>query len=226
MYEALEETLGLHFSDKQLLMLALTHSTYASQAGKPVTESNERLEFLGDSVLACITAEFLYRAFPELSEGDLSDLRAALVKGETLASFAEEIALGEHLIIGKGESPGGLGRRVLASAFEALLGAIYLDQGLEAARAFMLPRIEPLARDLVETRSFKDSKSLFQELAQAREGITPVYRLVSQEGPSHNREFTVEVMLGETVAGSGRGRNKQSAEQEAALAALRNRGWL
>lgn len=226
MYEALEETLALHFSDTRLLKLALTHSTYASQTGKPGTESNERLEFLGDSVLACITAEFLYRAFPELSEGDLSDLRAALVKGETLAQFAQDIALGEHLIIGKGESRGALGRRVLASAFEALLGALYLDQGLEAARAFVLPRIEPLARHVVEKRVFKDSKSLFQELAQAREGITPVYRLVSQEGPSHNREFTVEVMLGETVAGSGHGRNKQSAEQEAALAALRNRGWL
>ena len=115
---------------------------------------------------------------------------------------------------------------MLASAFEALLGAIYLDQGIEAVQRFLVHRLEPIAVNIVKKRLFKDDKSLFQELAQAHTGITPYYRLVSQEGPSHNREFTVEVMLGEEVAGRGQGRNKQTAEQEAAHVALANRGWI
>jgi ribonuclease III len=116
--------------------------------------------------------------------------------------------------------------RILASAFEALLGAIYLDQGLEKARAYLLPRIQPLAQRIVEKRLFKDNKSRFQEMAQAHDGITPIYRLANQEGPSHDREFTVEVLLGENVAGIGQGRNKQTAEQAAASAALQQRGWM
>src|SRR5437660_4050769 len=119
-----------------------------------------------------------------------------------------------------------MSQRILASAFESILGAIYLDQGLEAVRAYLLPRIEPLARQIVENRLFKDNKSRFQELAQAHDGITPIYRLVSHAGPSHDREFTVEVLLGEQVAGVGQGRNKQTAEQAAASIALQRRGWL
>ncbi len=128
--------------------------------------------------------------------------------------------------MGKGEQHSGGGKRVLASAFEAVLAAIYLDQGIEAVQRFLIHRLEPIALNIVKKRLFKDNKSLFQELAQAREGITPSYRLVSQEGPSHNREFTVEVMLGNQVAGRGHGRNKQTAEQEAAHSALVSRGWI
>jgi len=120
----------------------------------------------------------------------------------------------------------GVSQRILASTFEALLGAIYLDQGLEAVREYLLPRIRPLANQIVEKRLFKDSKSRFQELAQAHDGITPVYRVAGQEGPSHDREFTVEVLLGEQVAGVGQGRNKQMAEQAAASEALQRRGWV
>jgi ribonuclease-3 len=226
MYEALEEASGVHFHDKELLRLALTHSSYIYETPGANLQSNERLEFLGDAVLNYICADFLYRTFPELSEGDLSDVRAVLVKGETLAQFAGELRLGSYLVMSKGEAKGSKSQRVLAAAFEAMLGAIYLDQGLEEARRFVLSRLEPLARYIVQTRLFKDSKSLFQELAQLHEGITPSYRLVSQTGPSHNREFTVEVMLGEQVAGRGFGRNKKKAEQAAAHAALERRGWL
>jgi ribonuclease III len=128
--------------------------------------------------------------------------------------------------MGKGEQNSGGGQRVLASAFEAILGAIYLDQGLMAVQDFLLPRLTPLAQTIISKRLFKDNKSLFQELAQAHDGITPSYRLLSQEGPSHNREFTVEVMLGDQIAGKGQGRNKQTAEQEAARVALESRGWI
>ncbi len=148
------------------------------------------------------------------------------MRTETLANFAREINLGAFLLMGKGEQHSGGGQRVLASAFEAVLGAIYLDQGLAAVQGFLLPRLTPLAQTIISKRLFKDNKSLFQELAQARDGITPSYRLVSQEGPSHNREFTVEVLLGDQIAGTGQGRNKQTAEQEAARIALVSRGWI
>jgi ribonuclease-3 len=156
----------------------------------------------------------------------LSNLRAALVKTETLANFARGFRLGAFLLLGKGEQHSGGSQRVLASAFEAVLGALYLDQGIEAVRSLLIPLLEPLAQTIVNKRLFKDNKSLLQELAQAHDGITPSYRLVSQEGPSHNREFTVEVLLGEQVVGRGHGRNKQTAEQEAAQKALDRRGWL
>jgi len=223
MYEALEEALGIHFQNPNLLHMALTHRSYIYETAGAGLSSNERLEFLGDSVLAFISADYLYHTFPDLNEGELSDLRAALVRGETLANFARAIKLGNFLLMGKGEQGS---QRVLEAAFEAVLGAIYLDQGLEAVQRFLMPRLEPLAHYIVAKRLFKDHKSLFQELAQAHDGITPSYRLVSQEGPSHNREFTVEVLLGEQVAGRGQGRNKQAAEQEAARKALLGRGWI
>ncbi|GLV59646.1 ribonuclease 3 [Dictyobacter sp. S3.2.2.5] len=226
MHEQLEEIIGIKFQDEQLLKLALTHRSYIYETPGVGQSSNERLEFLGDSILALISADFLYRTFPELSEGELTDVRAVLVRTETLANFAREINLGAFLLMGKGEQHTGGGQRVQASAFEAVLGAIYLDQGLEVTRQFLLPRLDPLAHTIVTKRLFKDNKSLFQELAQAHEGITPSYRLVGQEGPSHNREFTVEVMLGDRVAGRGQGRNKQTAEQEAARGALVSRGWI
>lgn len=226
MYEQLEEVLGIHIQDQKLLHMALTHRSYIYETAGEGKTSNERLEFLGDSILALISADFLYRTFPELSEGELTDARAVLVRTETLAKFARDINLGNFLLMGRGEQATGGGQRVLASAFEALLGAIYLDQGLEAVRHVLMPRLEPLAHTIVTKRLFKDNKSLFQELAQAREGITPSYRIASQEGPSHNRAFTVEVLLKDQVAGRGQGRNKQTAEQEAAHDALVSRGWI
>lgn len=226
MHEQLEQALGIHFQDPALLNLALTHRSYIYETPGEGRSSNERLEFLGDSILAFVSTDFLYRTFPNLSEGELTDVRAFLVKMETLANFAHEIELGRYLLMGKGEQNSGGSKRVLASAFEALLGAIYLDQGIEAVQRFLLRRIEALAHKVVKQRLFKDNKSLFQELAQANTGITPSYRLVSQEGPSHNREFTVEVMLGEEIAGRGHGRNKQTAEQEAAYFALASHGWV
>ena len=226
MYEELQDALDFHFHDEALLKLALTHKSYVYETSNEALDSNERLEFLGDSILACVTADHLYRTFSELSEGDLSDVRAMLVKGETLADLARDLSLGEYLLMGKGERKSVIGQRVLAAAFEAVLGAMYLDSGLEAAQRFLLPRLKPMAYAIVKKRLFKDAKSRFQELAQAHTSITPAYRLISQEGPSHDREFIVEAMLGDEVAGRGQGRNKQTAEQEAALAALRNRGWI
>lgn len=226
MFEQLEEALAVHFLNPELLELALTHRSYIYETAGEGRSSNERLEFLGDSILAFVSTDFLYRTFPHLSEGSLTDVRAVLVRTETLADFAQEISLGNYMLTGKGEQNSGSSKRVLASAFEAILGAIYLDQGTTAVQQFLLHRLEPIARNIVKKKLFKDNKSLFQELAQAREGITPSYRLAHQEGPSHDREFTVEVLVGDEVAGRGHGRNKQTAEQDAAHAALTSRGWL
>lgn len=226
MYEALQDSLDLHFRDEALLKLAFTHKSYVFETSNEALDSNERLEFLGDAVLACISTDYLYRSFPELSEGDMSNIRSMLVKGETLAQFARDLYLGDFLLMSKGETNNVKSQRVLAATFEAVLGAIYLDQGLDGAQRFLLPRLKPMAYHIVKKRLFKDHKSRFQELAQAHTNITPAYRLVSQEGPSHNREFIVEVVLGDEVAGRGQGRNKQTAEQEAALAALHNKRWI
>ena len=226
MLEQLEDILGIHFKNPHYLKLALTHRSYIYETPGVGLSSNERLEFLGDSILALISADYLYRTFPHLSEGELTDVRAVLVRTETLARFSRDLTLGQFLLMGKGEQHSGGGQRVLACAFEAVLGAIYLDQDLETARGLLRPRLEPLAPPNIEKRRFKDNKSRFQEHAQAHEGITPSYRVVGQEGPSHNREFTVEVLLGEQVVGRGQGRNKQAAEQEAAHGALISRGWL
>jgi len=222
----LEAILGVHFRDPLLLTMALTHKSFIYEIAGEGQSSNERLEFLGDSILALISADFLYRAFPHLSEGELTDVRAVLVRTETLAKFARNLNLNKYLRVGKGEQHTGSSQRVLASVFEAVLAAIYLDQRLEAVQGFLLPLLEPIASHIVSKRLFKDNKSLFQEMAQAHDGITPSYRLVSQEGPSHNREFTIEVLLGDQVAGRGQGQNKQMAEQEAAHIALLNRGWI
>ncbi len=224
--ESLEVILGIHFHDPALLKMALTHRSYIYEGRGIGQPSNERLEFLGDSILAFVATAFLYRTYPALTEGELSDIRVMLIRTETLAAFAQDMQLETFMLMGRGERRREVGKRVLASTFEALLGAIFLDQGMATVQEFLLPRLEPLTGTIVAQKLFKDDKSLFQELAQAHEGITPVYRLVSQEGPSHDREFTIEVLVGEEIAGRGHGRNKQTAEQEAAHAALVSRGWM
>ncbi len=218
----LEASLGLVFEDKSLLQRALTHRSYLNENPNLPWLDNERLEFLGDSILGFVTAEYLYHHFPEMKEGDLTSLRAALVRGETLAEYAQSLGLSPHLLISRGEeAAGGRTRRaLLAGTFEAVVGAIYLDRGLDAARTFILRMVQAKTPEIVQERLDRNAKSLLQELSQGRLKVTPVYRTVQTRGPDHAREFTVEVVLGEQVYGVGRGRNKQTAEQEAARAAL------
>ncbi|MGE5141015.1 MAG: ribonuclease III [Rudaea sp.] len=218
----LEASLGFVFQDKSLLQRALTHRSYLNENPNLPWLDNERLEFLGDSILGFVTAEYLYHHFPEMKEGDLTSLRAALVRGETLAEYAGQIGLGPHLLISRGEeTAGGRSRRaLLAGAFEAVVGAIYLDHGLDAASQFILRLVDAKTPEIVQERLDRNSKSLLQELSQGRLKLTPVYRMVQARGPDHAREFTVQVLLGERVYGEGQGRNKQAAEQEAARAAL------
>lgn len=222
-----ELRIGHQFARRQLLVDALTHSSYAAENPAPSVVHNERLEFLGDAVLELVSSDLVYRGLPKADEGDLTNLRAALVRASTLASFARRLDLGAYLRLGRGEEmSGGRDRELLiASAFEAVLGALYLDGGLRAARACVLPLLRDHMARVTSSRRIKDDKSLLQERAQAQLGVTPTYRISSETGPSHDRTFMVEVMLGEFVVARGEGRNKRQAEQSAAHAALADTGW-
>lgn len=225
--DSLEARIGHHFKSRQLLLDALTHRSYAYEYAAPNVIHNERLEFLGDAVLQLLSSDLLYRRSPKASEGDLSNLRTALVRASTLAGFARRTGLGPYLRLGRGEeATGGRDRELLiASAFEAVLGAVYLDGGLRAARTFADPLLREEVERVAASKKIKDDKSLLQELAQAQLGVTPTYTVVSQEGPSHDRIFVVEVHLGDFVAARGEGHSKRQAEQDAARSALADEGW-
>ncbi len=214
--------LGLNFRDPSLLLRALTHRSYLNEHPDESVEDNERLEFLGDAVLDFIVGDWLYRQFPEMAEGKLTRLRAGLVRTETLAGFAHEAGIGNMLRLGKGEEENGGRERInnLCGTFEAINGALYLDHGLEAVRAFAEPWFAPKLDNIIREDSDKDAKSRLQEWSQAMLNLTPVYRVRSIEGPEHARQFTIEVIIGEEVYGVGNGHSKRTAEQEAARIAL------
>lgn len=214
--------LGLTFQNVDLLRRALTHRSYVNEHPDEQAEDNERLEFLGDSVLDFIAAEWLYEQFPTTEEGTLTRLRAGLVRNESLATYATALGLPDVLLLGKGEEENG-GRtrlRNLGGAFEAVAGALYLDQGIDPVREFAKPWFVPALAEMLREQSDKDAKSRLQEWSQATLNLTPVYRTVKASGPDHAREFTLEVVIGDRVYGVGRGRNKQIAAQAAAQAAL------
>lgn len=217
-----EAKLGLVFQDRTLLTRALTHRSYLNEHPEFSLEHNERLEFLGDAILDYITGEYLYHHFPEKPEGELTSLRSALVRTETLARFAHDLDLGSHLNMGKGEEDSGGRTRpaLLCDAFEALTGAIYLDQGIEATLAFFIPLIEKTIPAIQKTKSYLDAKSQFQELAQGTHKITPHYQTIEERGPDHAKEFMVGAFLEDTCYGQGVGASKQLAAQAAAQAAL------
>ena len=219
---AREKILGLTFEDKTLLLRALTHRSYLNENPNFILEDNERLEFLGDAVLDFLTAEYLYHRFPEMREGDLTSLRAALVRTEALSRLARKIRLGRCLYLGHGEEAGGGRRRhaVLCGAFEALIGALYLDQDLSAVEAFVTPLLEPEVERILAKDLDKDPKSQLQELSQAELEITPRYRTVDESGPDHAKEFVVEAVIGDLTYGRGVGRSKQLAARAAARDAL------
>lgn len=215
----LEKRIGYRFKKKALLEEALTHSSYANEMG--CRNSNERLEFLGDSVLGILTAEYLFRNFKHLPEGELTKLRASLVCEKSLVEFARDLGLGEFLLLGKGEiNTGGRERpSILADAFEALIAAIYLDGGIENARTFVLHYIKPSLKHK-EDLSFKDYKTMLQEVIQQNKEERLQYVLTKESGPDHEKRFEVELWLNSNVIGRGKGRSKKDAEQQAAREAL------
>ena len=214
----LQEKLGYKFADESLLIRALSHSSYVNE-NHSAGDSNERLEFLGDSVLGLVTAENFYTNYQKLPEGELTKLRAATVCEKSLAGFAQQLELGKYLLLGKGENlTGGRNRpSIQADAFEAIIAAIYLDGGMEEARKFVLKYIDEAIR---QHQSFKDYKTMLQEVVQRNPGEIVEYVLVGESGPDHDKRFAVEVHLNSNVIGKGIGKSKKRAEQEAAREAL------
>ncbi len=220
--QAAESAIGVSFHDKTLLQRALTHRSYLNEFPEFPHADNERLEFLGDAVLGFLVAAYLYHRFPEQQEGYLTALRSVVVRRDTLAELARQSSLGIYLLMGHGEAESGGRERAatLSAAFEALIGALFLDQGLSAVEDFLLPAVDPVLESIQRQSHYKDPKSRLQELAQSSLQLTPHYQTVSAEGPDHKKIFTVEVVLGEEVYGVGVGQSKRKAEQLAAEQAL------
>jgi len=216
---------GLSFSDPSLLHRALTHRSYVNEHPDAL-EDNERLEYLGDAALDFIAAFWLYNRFPEMDEGALTRLRSALVRTEQLAAFATELGMGEVIFLGKGECATGGRQRpaLLCAAFEAFIGALYLDRGIDTVVCFIEPRFERAAKAVLEDERLVDARSILQMWSQSELGEIPNYQTTGTFGPDHDREFAVEVSIGESVKADGRGRSKQEASQAAAANALEKLG--
>ncbi len=218
--------LGVTFRDSSLLHLALVHRSYLNEGEDAEIddsqESNERLEFLGDSLVGFVAADYVFQQFPDLEEGVLTVYRASLVQTETLAAWARGFGLDGLLLLARGEigPDGEIRDRILAGVFEAVVGAIYLDQGIDAAAAFLRRLIEADGRRIIDTGQQTNYKGRLQELVQGQGGVTPAYRTAEVLGPAHDRYFVEEVVLGDQVLGTGRGANKRIAQKEAARNAL------
>jgi ribonuclease-3 len=223
----LQEILKVNFTDSQLLLSAVTHRSYLNEHRESTWEHNERLEFLGDAVLELVVTDFLFKKYPEKPEGELTAIRAALVNTNSLAAASELLGVNKYLLMSKGEAKdeGRARQYILANVFEACIGAIYLDQGYDAAKDFIGSRLFAGTEEIVHKRLWQDAKSRFQELSQEKASITPTYDTVSQDGPDHDRVFTVGVFLRHEKVAEGKGRSKQEAEQEAAKAAMLAKGW-
>ena len=220
--DSFESKIQVTFQDKALLRQAFVHRSYLNENPEFPQGHNERLEFLGDAVLELIVTEYLYKTYPN-PEGELTNWRSALVKGEMLSEIASELGMEPFLHLSKGEAKSSSDRSrslILANAFEAVIGAVYLDQGYDVAKEFVHRVLLGRLEEIIATGSHIDAKSRFQELAQERFGVTPSYEVLDERGPDHDKEFTVGVYLGEELAGKGEGASKQAAQQEAALVAL------
>lgn len=223
----LEELLDVAFTDKNILRSAITHRSYLNEHRDATQEHNERLEFLGDAVLELVVTDFLFKKYPDKPEGELTAIRAALVNTTSLSAAADEIGLNEYLLMSKGEAKdtGRARQYILANAFEACIGAIYMDRGYDVAEQFIARQLFARTDEIVAKRLWQDPKSRFQELAQERTSVTPTYELLSQEGPDHDRVFTVGVFLNSDKVAEGSGRSKQEAEQSAAEHAIAAKSW-
>ncbi len=226
-FSAFENKIGYTFRDPRLLEQAFTHRSYLNENRAPGREHNERLEFLGDAVLELAVTEFLYAKYPEKPEGDLTAYRAALVNTVSISDAATKFGMNEYLLLSRGESrdTGRARQIILANAFEALIGALYLDSGYDAAKNFISAQLFHKTDEVVAKRLWQDAKSRLQELSQEKLGFTPTYEIVHQTGPDHDKTFLTAAYLGTEKVATGEGRSKQEAEQDAAQKALAAKGW-
>jgi ribonuclease-3 len=226
-FSQLEQHLNLSFKTPDLLVEALTHRSYLNEHREYLGNHNERLEFLGDAVLELAATNFLFKKFPAKPEGELTSYRAALVNTVSLAETAQVLGINDFLLLSKGESrdTGRARDVILADAFEAIIGAIYLDAGYAAAEVFIQKNLCNKIDNVIAKRSYQDAKSRFQEIAQEKRGTTPNYETLSEVGPDHAKIFTIGVFIGGTEIARGEGQSKQEAEQKAAEAGLDKMGW-
>ncbi len=226
-FSPFEQKIGHAFKNPALIETAFTHRSYLNENRVPGKEHNERLEFLGDAVLELVVTEYLFAKYPDKPEGELTSFRAALVNTVSISDAATKLGMNEFLLLSRGEAKD-TGRArgiILANAFEAVIGALYLDGGYDAAEKFIADQLFHKTDEVVEKRLWQDAKSKFQEIAQEKAGITPRYEVVHQSGPDHDKRFVTGVFLGGMQIARGEGRSKQEAEQAAAEAALAVKGW-
>lgn len=226
-FSKFEQVIGIAFRNKDLLRTALTHRSYINENPSTLGGHNERMEFLGDAVLELVITEYLYERFPERPEGELTSLRASLVNANMLGAVASELDFNNFLLLSRGEARdiGRARQYILANAFEAVVGAAYLDQGYENTKDFILKVLSPKVGEILEKKLYRDAKSLFQEEAQERVSITPTYQVQKEWGPDHDKHFIVGVYLGNDLIAEGEGPSKQEAQQQSAEAALKLKGW-
>lgn len=229
MIKKLADKLGVKFNNLDLLQQAVTHRSYLNENRDYKLDHNERLEFLGDAVLELVVTEHLYENYPQ-PEGELTNWRAALVNGEMLAKISKQLGVEEYLLMSRGEAKdtGKARQYLLANAFEAITGAIYLDQknkGYDVAKKFILENVVVELPEIIEKKLYMDPKSRFQESAQDKVGVTPSYRVLSESGPDHNKQFTVGIYLNDELVAEGKGSSKQEAQRSAAIAGLEVKGW-
>jgi len=223
-----EKKIHVDFKDKNLLKQAFVHRSYINENGSASMSHNERLEFLGDAVLELIVTDFLYKKYPDCTEGELTALRSALVNAIIISEAAVEAGMNDYLLLSRGEAKdlGKARQYILANTYEALVGAIYLDQGYDVAEKFIAETILPKTEEIVKKKLWRDAKSLVQEKAQEFVGCTPLYKVLNEAGPDHDKHFTVGIYFDKDLIASGKGKSKQEAEQSAALAALKQKNWL
>ncbi|MEO5645861.1 MAG: ribonuclease III [Candidatus Paceibacterota bacterium] len=223
-----EQSLGIVFTDKSLIQRAFTHRSFINENPRSGLEHNERFEFLGDAVIELIVTDYLFRNFPTHNEGDLTAYRSALVNAVIMGEVATALNMNDFLLLSKGEAKdtGRARQTILANTYESFVGGLYLDQGYEPCKKFIIDTLMPRLEEILKMKSWKDAKSQVQEEAQERLGLTPSYRVVSESGPDHDKYFTIGVFFGEQKIAEGKGKSKQEAQQTAALAGLEKKGWL
>jgi ribonuclease-3 len=223
-----EKKIKVVFKDKDLLKQSFTHRSYINENPGIPTSHNERLEFLGDAVLELIVTDFLYKKYPQYTEGELTALRSALVNAIIISEIASDIGMNDYLLLSKGEAKdkGKARQYILANTYEAFVGAMYLDQGYDVVEKFIAKTLLPKTEEIVNKKLWRDAKSLVQEKAQEFVSVTPAYKVLQQSGPDHDKHFTVGIYFGPNLIAEGKGKSKQEAEQSAATAALTARPWL
>ncbi|MFA5936855.1 MAG: ribonuclease III [Candidatus Paceibacterota bacterium] len=223
-----EKNTKIIFKDKDLLKQAFIHRSYINENEDTNLSHNERLEFLGDAVLELVVTDFLYKKYPNYTEGELTAIRSALVNAIIISTVAEKIGMNNYLLLSKGEAKdnGKARQYILANTYEAYVGAVYLDQGYDVVGKFIADTILPYTNEIVSKKLWRDAKSLVQEKAQEFVGVTPFYKVLHETGPDHDKHFTVGILFGPNLIAEGKGKSKQEAEQKAAEAALKLKNWL